>query len=717
MTLSWTSLLVTLASVAATDPAPPRPFHFENDITPILTRYQCNTSGCHGGAEGQNGFKLSVFGFDAPADYAALVKEARGRRVQFSAVDNSLLLRKASGSMPHGGGSRIRVGSKEYEMLRGWLRAGAPFGDPAAPRVVKLSVEPTERVMAMNATQPLRVTARFSDGYETDVTGWAKFQTNNDSVAAVNDDGLVTAGTVPGEVAVMASYLNNVVAFRAIVPRTGKVAFPTLDESNPVDKHVNARLRKLNLLPSPPADDATFLRRVYLDVIGTLPTLAETKSFLADKRTDRRTKLIDQLLERPEYADAQALVWADILRIDRESLGPKRAQAYQRWLTRSFAANKPFDRFVRELVLAEGSLDEVAPANFYKAIAKPNEMASAIAQNFLGIRIACAQCHHHPYDRWSQDDYFGMVGFFAPLSLRKTDRGEVLEAVGDPVTKNPRTTLSVYAHALATPMPDADPAGDRRTPFAEWLTADANPWFAKNLANRLWAHYFGRGIVEPVDDLRATNPPTNPELLEALTREVKTLRYDMKKFVRLLMTSQAYQRSSRPLPENESDETNFSRALFRRIPAEVLLDAVSQATGVDERFPQMPPGGRAVQLWDNKTQHYFLKLFGRPQRLSSCSCERNIEPSVAQVLHLFNSPEIQQKLAHDRGTVAKLVARRPNDADLVDDLYMTFLSRSPSSRERDISVSHLANHANERRQAAEDLAWSLLNSLEFVFNH
>ena len=716
MSLSWTCLLVTLASVAATDAAP-RPFHFENDITPILTRFQCNTSGCHGSAEGQNGFKLSVFGFDAPADYAALIKEGRGRRVNFAAVDGSLLLRKASGSMPHGGGTRLRVGSKEYETLRAWIRAGAPFGDPAAPKVVGLTIAPAERLMAMQATQPLRVTARFSDGYETDVTAWAKFQTNNDNIASVSEAGVVTANAVPGEVAVMASYLSQVVAFRAIVPRTAKVAFPTLDESNILDKLVNARLRKLNILPSPPADDASFLRRVYLDVIGTLPTLAETKAFLADRRADRRTRLVDALLERPEYADAQALVWADILRIDRDALGPKRAQAYQRWLTRSFAVNKPFDRFVRELVLAEGSLDEVAPANFYKAIAKPNEMASAVAQNFLGIRIACAQCHHHPYDRWSQDDYFGMVGFFAPLTVRKTDRGEVLETVGNPVTKNPRTALTVFAHALGTPMPAADPVGERRVAFADWLTADENPWFAKNLANRLWAHYLGRGIVEPVDDLRDTNPPTNPELLDALTREVKSLRYDLKKIARLIVTSQTYQRSSQPLPENESDETNFSRALFRRIPAEVLLDAVSQATGAPERFREMPTGARAVQLWDNKTQHYFLKLFGRPQRISSCSCERNQEPSVAQVLHLFNSPEIQQKLAHDRGTVAKLTAKRTSDVDLVNDMYLTFLSRSPSGRERDIAVSHLANHANERRQAAEDLAWTLLNSLEFVFNH
>ena len=319
-------------------------------------------------------------------------------------------------------------------------------------------------------------------------------------------------------IAIMASYLNNVVAFRALVPRTTtKSRSRQLDESNLIDKHVNARLRKLNLLPSPPADDAAFLRRVYLDVIGTLPTLAETKAFLADKRADKRTRLVDQLLDRPEYADAQALLWGDILRIDRESLGPKRAQAYYRWLTRSFAANKPFDRFVREIVLAEGNLDEVAPANFYKAIAKPNEMASSIAQNFLGVRIACAQCHHHPYDRWSQDDYYGMVGFFAPLAvLQDRPRRGSRSASGDPVTKNPRTTLTVFTHALATPMPEADPVGDRRVAFADWLTADANPWFAKNLANRLLG-----ALLRPAASLTRLMifaTPIRPAIPNSLTR-------------------------------------------------------------------------------------------------------------------------------------------------------------------------------------------------------
>jgi hypothetical protein len=716
MTSACTSLVLTVAALTGQTDAN-RPFHFENDIVPILSRYNCNSSGCHGGAEGQNGFKLSVFGSNPEADYDALVKDARGRRLHFAAPEASLLLRKVSGSMPHGGGTRLRPTTREYQALKAWIQNGVPYGDPKTPRVVSLRVEPKSEIMAMTATRQLRVTARFADGFETDVTALAKFQTNHEGMASVSEDGLVTTGSIPGAVAIMASYLDVVDTFRALVPRPEKVAFPALPETNTIDKHVNARLRALNILPSEPADDATFLRRAYLDIIGTLPTLAEAKAFLEDSRADKRARLVDALLERPEYADFWSLIWADILRIDRQALGAKRAYAYHRWVRDSFAANKPFDQFAKELVLAEGLLDEVGPANFFKATSKPGETASSLAQIFLGVRIACAECHHHPFDRWGQTDYYGMVSFFAPLAVRGANRGEFLEAAGEPTTKHPRTGATITAHALGTPMPSANPAGDRRAPLAAWLTSPENPWFAKNLANRLWAHYFGRGIVDPVDDVRDTNPPSNPELLDALAQEVRVAGFDLNKITRLIVSSQAYQRSSRPLPENEKDEMNFSRALFRRIPAEVLLDMVSQSTDIDERFKGMPAGTRAIQLWDSKTPHYFLKLFGRPQRLSTCSCERNHEPSVAQVLHLFNSPEIQRKLSHDRGVVAKLAASRANDRDLVDDLYLTILSRLPSSQERDVAVSHLANQAAERRQAAEDLAWSLLNTLEFAFNH
>jgi hypothetical protein len=715
--MNLASMLTALVLSMTASQTPPRPFHFENDITPILTRFQCNTSGCHGNAEGQNGFKLSVFGFDGNADFNAILKDARGRRVMFGSPEGSLLLRKASGTMPHGGGTRLKSGTREYAVLRDWIAAGAPFGESNVPKIASLRVEPTEKLMTMGSSQPLKVIARFADGYELDATHWAKYQTNHDGIASVSEDGVVTVGKVPGEVAVMANYLNTVAVFRAMVPQNVKVASPKLPEGNVIDKHVNARLRKLNILPSELADDATFLRRAHLDIIGTLPTAAETVAYLDDSRPDKRARLIDRLLDRPEYADYWALLWADVLRIDRQALGAKNAHNYYRWLHRNLAANVPFDRFVRDIITAEGPLESFPAGNFFKATAKPGEMANSIAQTFLGVRIACAECHHHPYDRWSQTDYFGMVSFFTPLSLGKSDRGDILEVAGDPTAKHPRTGDAIYAHALGVAMPEKNPIGDRRLILADWLISADNPWFAKNVANRLWAHLLGRGIIEPVDDVRDTNPPSNPELLDALVVEVKRAKFDLKQIIRLIATSQTYQRSAKPLPENEKDETSFSRARFRRVPAEVLLDMVSQATGIGERYGGMPAGTRAVELWDSKTQHYFLKLFGRPQRVSTCSCERNHEASVAQVLHLFNSPEIQRKLSHDRGHVAKLTAKHSSDAELVDALYLTILSRRPTSSELDQAVSILANNPAERRQVAEDLSWSLLNTLEFAFNH
>jgi hypothetical protein len=705
-------------TVEVKDFAKPRGLHFENDIEPLFSRYGCNSAGCHGGAEGQNGFKLSVFGFDPAADFAALTMEARGRRVLPSAPEASLLLAKASGAIAHGGGVRIRAGSQDFDTLRAWIAAGTPLGAKDAPHVASIRVEPKERLMDMKALQQLRVIARFSDGRDIDVTGHARFQTNNEGLAAVNEDGLVSVGAVPGEVAVMASYLGAVDTFRALIPRAEKIAqYPTLPEHNFIDGHVHRKLQKLNILPSEPADDATFLRRVYLDVIGTLPTADEARRFLSDKSPGKRGRLVDQLLERPEYADFWALKWADVLRVDRQALGHKRAYAFYRWIRDSLAQNKPFDQFAREILLADGPLDEVAPANFYKAVRKPGDAASTLSQIFLGVRIACAECHHHPFDRWSQTDYYGMQAFFAPLNVKPGPRGESLESAGDPVTKHPRTGDAVAAHVLGATAATAAPASDRRLALAGWLTAPENPWFARNLANRLWAHFLGRGLVEPVDDIRDTNPPSNPELLDALAKHLADAKFDVKQLILAVTASAAYQRSTRPNATNAGDEINYSRALFRRLDAEVLLDMVSQTTGVEERFRGAPAGTRAIQLWDSKTPHYFLKLFGRPQRITACECERNHEPGVSQVLHLMNSPEIQAKLSHDRGTIAKL-AQTQNDAGiLIDELYLTIYSRFPTADERATALRHLSRDPNERRAAAEDIAWSLLNSLEFVFQH
>jgi hypothetical protein len=704
---------VTVAGAAA-----PRRFHFENDIEPVLARHGCNSSGCHGKAEGQNGFRLSVFGFDPAADYAALVLEGRGRRVFPAAPAQSLLLRKMSGQAAHGGGARVRPGSDDYETVRAWVASGTPLGSPSEPAVVAVRVEPRERVLAPRGGQQLRVVARYGDGREADVTAHARFQSNHDALAAVDAAGLVRAGDLPGEAAVMASYQNAVDVFRAVVPRPGRVEhYPDLPANNFVDRLVFAKLRKLNVVPSDLADDATFLRRAYLDVIGTLPTAAEARRFLADPRPDKRARLVDELLERPEFVDLWALKWADLLQVDRGTLGPKAAYAYYKWIRDSLAARRPLDEFARDLVTAEGPLREVPAAGFYKVVPKPGGAASALAQVFLGVRIVCAECHHHPFDRWGQSDYYGMQGFFTGLAMRPTSHGEALVAGPAPPAHHPRTGEVVPAHALGEAPPAPSAAGDRRAALAAWLTRPDNPYFARNLANRVWAHFLGCGLVEPVDDFRATNPPTNPELLDALARHLAENRFDLRALVRVVCASRVYQLSSTPNATNELDEQNCSRALLRRPGAEVLLDMVCQATGVPERFGGMPAGTRAVQLWDSKAGHYFLKTFGRPERRSACECERVGGPSVAQVLHLLNAPEVHAKLTHEAGAVAKLVRRESADGPLVEELYLTFYSRPPTASEKAVALAYLGDHKTDRRQAAEDLAWSLLNSLEFVFNH
>ena len=695
----------------------PSSFHFENQIEPIFARHGCNSSGCHGKAEGQGGFKLSVFGYDPKADFDAVVKDARGRRVMPASAEESLLLRKASGRVPHGGGTRLKPDHKDYATLRSWIVAGMMVGDPNAPKLMSIRIEPTERVMEMRSELPLRVFATYADGREAEVTDHARYQSNSESLAVVSASGVVSTQESPGEVAVMAAYLGEMAVFRAMVPRPGTVAASTLPQFNFIDQFIDEKLAKLNIAASPLCDDAEYLRRVSLDLTGTLPKPDEARKFLSDSSLNKRALLVESLLARHEFADLMALKWADLLRVDRQSLGHEKAYAYYRWLRDSFAANKPFDQFARELVTAEGPLDEVGPANFYKVVTKPGEMANTLSQVFLGVRIACAECHHHPSDRWSQTDYAGMVGFFTPVSIRGGKGGEWLSAQGNPNTKHPRSGEPVVVHALGETPPAENPVGERRGLLADWMTKPSNPYFARNFANRIWAHLLGRGIVEPVDDVRATNPPSHPELLTALAKFAVDSKYDTKAMVRLICASRVYQSSSATNETNAKDEQNFSRAAFKRPDAEVLLDMISQASGVPEKFRGAPQGTRAIQLWDSRTNHEFLKLFGRPLRLSACECERNSEPSSAQILNLLNSPDLQAKLAHENGTVAKLCRTIVSDSQLVDELYLTFFSRVPTPKERDTATTYLNKNAANRRHATEDLAWAMLNTLEFLFNH
>ncbi len=697
----------------------PRQFHFDNDILPILSKFSCNMSGCHGKAEGQNGFKLSVFGFDPRADHQALTQESRGRRINPLVPAASLLLTKASGGIPHGGGVRIAKTSEEYRTLYDWIVAGMPYGSAETPRVVAVKVTPQERTLTMRGVQQLRVMARYSNGVEADITHHARYQSNNEAVAKVDELGLVTAGDVPGDVAIMAAYLGEVDIFRALVPRseplTAQAGPPVL---NFIDGHIDSKLKKLRIEASPLCSDADFVRRVYLDLIGTLPTATEARDFLASQDPDRRMKLVDTLFQRPEFADYWALKWSDWLRVDRQALGHDGAYRYYKWIHDSFAKNLGLDQFAKELVAGQGLLSEHPAGHFFKVVKDPGEMSSTLSQSLLGIRIDCAKCHHHPFDRWSQDDYYGMQAYFTGVRFKPTPRGEMLLASTGGVSQNPRSGLKIYAHPLGTSNPEAAPTGDPRLSFANWLVAADNPFFARNVVNRAWAHLLGRGIVEPLDDVRLTNPPSHPELLTALSKDFIDHKFDFRYLLKTIIASRTYQLSAAVTPTNTNDEQNFSRSVLRRLDAEVLLDAICQTTKIPEKFDGVPAGSRAIQLWDSLVPHYFLGIFGRPVRSTPCDCERAGAPNVSQVLHVLNSPEIQAKLTHEAGFLAEL-GRRPGltDKQLIDELYLTFFSRYPSDQERVNAEKYLQTQAANRQSAIEDLAWSMLNSLEFVFNH
>jgi len=659
-----------------------------------------------------------VFSHDPDGDFRALTQESRGRRISPAVPSDSLLLRKITGELGHGGGVRTAKNSKAYNILHDWIKGGIVFKIENRPDLVKVRLEPTREVMSFGAMQQLKVLAEYSDGSERDVTWLSIFHSNDTGMARVAEDGHVTIGDVVGQTSVMARYRGKVAVFQAVIPRPGaRVTYPPLPTNNFIDTHVDQHLKRLNITPSPIADDATYLRRVYLDISGKLPTPTEAETFLKNTAKDKRSKLVEKLLTRPEFADYWALQWSDLLRVDRLKLGHADAYLYYKWIRESFARNKPVDNIARELLTAEGPLTEQPAGYFYRAANGTGDMASMVSQVFLGVRITCAECHQHPYDRWTQQDYHAMRGFFQQVSTKTLTSGVALLAEGNPVIKHPRTGKVIQPYPLGSTMPETVPEGDRRRVLAEWMTQPDNPYFAKNIANRLWAHFLGRGIVMPVDDLRETNPPSNPELLDALATYLVTNKFDLKAMIRVITASRTYQLSPTPNATNIKDEQNFSRALFRRLPAEVLMDAICDVTGVDEKFDGVPRGYRAVQLWDSQVQHYFLKLFGRPARATVCECERVTGATIGQALHLMNSPNLQAKLAHEGGQLKRLTVKHEDDADIVRQLYLSTFSRPPSHDEMDTALQYLGTRRFQRRKAVEDLAWSLMNSLEFIFNH
>lgn len=695
--------------------APPR-VSFQRDVIPILSKASCNSGGCHGKAEGQNGFKLSIFGYDAVADHQALVLDGRGRRVFPSSAEQSLLLRKATAQVPHGGGRKIEPGSRWHHLLRRWIQEGVRLDQHIEHPVTSIAVEPAEVTLGDYGTQQLRVIAKDGRGVHRCVSAEADFQSNNDAVAAVDRDGLIAATDVPGEAAILVRFLGHVTVCRVTRPRrTGEFSRPP--EQNFIDGFVWDKLHRLRLAPSPAADDAAFLRRVYLDTIGTLPTPDEARRFLADPVPTKRSQLVADLLQRQEYADYWAQRWSDLLRIDKDMMTSQSAVAMTRWVRSQLERNVPYDQFVRSIITVQGSTLSESPAAFFQVHADPEKTARSVSQLFLGVRIECAQCHHHPFEKWDQTDYYALSGFFTGIDRRGHPQGgmKIVSIAGSDL-KHPRTAESVLAAGLGAPPVDLASGKDRRQAFAEWATSPQNPFFARTIANRLWAHYLGRGLVEPIDDHRATNPASNELLLDALANHLIELKFDLRAFTRTLLDSQAYQLSSAATETNRLDEQNYSHAAWKPLPAEVLLDAVSQATGIAEEFNGWPKGYRAIQIWDNKLPSHFLEVFGRPRRLSVCACERGTEPSIAQALHLMNSPDTMRKIQHGEGRAARLAGSDLSAEAIIAELYLATLSRLPSDDERQLMLQAFVNEP-DRRNASEDVLWTLLNTKEFVFNH
>ncbi len=695
----------------------PAAVSFRQEITPILTKAGCNAGGCHGKADGQGGFKLSIFGFDPHADYEAMVMQSRGRRISRARPRASLIARKATARVPHGGGQKITPGSYRETLLLRWISEGAKFEAPYETdhRITGLKVTPGRSTILAGESLQLRVTATDASGRERCVTNEASFESNASFIAAVDARGLVQASQIPGEAAIMVRYLGLVAVCRITLPRPG-VTFKRPPENNFVDGHVWDKLQQLGIKPSGPASDEVFLRRVFLDTTGALPTVEQANAFLKDTAKNKRAKLIDTLLDSDGYVDYWTMKWLDILRADQLKTSPQGAVAMQRWLRRSFQQNRPFDRLASDLLTARGNTSAEGPGSFYKVLKQPGEAARAVSQLLLGVRIECAQCHHHPSEKWSQADYVGLAGFFTGLKLKKLPGGEMsLVSYGGKDLPHPRTGEVVPARALDDTAAVFPAGSDRRRVLAKWVVSKENPFFAKAIANRLWAHYFGRGLIEPVDDIRVTNPASNAPLLQALEAEMHRVEFDLKAFTRVLLNSRVYQLSAEATPGNASDRQNFSHFPYKPLPAEVLLDSISQATAVAEQFNGWPEGYRAVQVWDNRMPSYFFRIFGRPVRATVCECERSNEPSIAQALHLLNSPEIFRKISHRQGRARRLSTSKRTPAEIIEELYLATLSRRPADDEGKLMLQAFAEQ--DRRSATEDVLWALLNSKEFLFNH
>jgi hypothetical protein len=714
-----------VAKVAVSGFAHPLPINFRNQIVPIFTKLGCNGGGCHGKSGGQNGFKLSLLGFVAEDDYEFLRKESRGRRIFPAIPGESLLIKKAIGRSPHGGGKRMDQGSYEYNLMVQWIEQGMPYGADSDPYVVGIKCIPETRVMQRKSQQQISVIATYSDGTTEDVTRMALFEPNEPEMAESSTKGLVTTLDLSGEVAIMARYQGQVATFRATVPLgadTSKMPEPI----NLVDAAVFGKLKQLGIPASDVCDDATFLRRVSLDISGTLPSEEEVRLFLADASPDKRDRLIDRLLDGTAYADHFANKWNFVLRNKKEGADDAPGtMLFHQWLWNRMYDNTPYDQFVREIVTASGDPQMNPAVVWYRDVDSTEEQVEDTAQLFLGLRIQCARCHHHPFEKWSQDDYYGMAAFYGRVGKKAipnvagTMRDKrVFHNEGVATASNPRTGKALKPTGLGTPAYEIAADSDPRVKLADWMSDPKNPFFAKSLVNRYWKHFFSRGIVEPEDDMRETNPPANPELLNALSDHFIKSGFDMKELIRTICRSRTYQLSALPNEHNASDKQNFSRYYPRRLSAEVLYDAFHVVTETSENFGGMPAGTKAMQLVDSSSATYFLQVFGQPKGDTACECERSMDANLAQSLHLLNGREIQDKIARDGARTAKLAAdtARP-DEERVKELYRWVFAREPNAEELEVAIAYIKKHSDNVRRGYEDVVWALINTKEFQFNH
>jgi hypothetical protein len=694
------------------------PVSFTNEVLPILTHAGCNAGSCHGAAAGKNGFGLSLFAYDPARDHKTLTRALRSRRIDPAEPELSLMLQKGTGAVPHQGGKRLPAGSEDHQSVLAWIAAGARADTGSAPALLGVDVFPDEAVLLAGSRLPLLLRARFADGSDRDVTALAIWSAANDAAAAVDAPGLVTAAG-SGESIVLARYGGFAVTAHVVAHRDDRgFEWPQVEERNFVDAAVHARLRQMRIAPADVCSDEVFVRRVFLDLIGLLPAPAEVAAFVADQATDKRERCIDALLQRPEFAVAQAMAWAEVLRVDQERMEAKGALRLTQWLQQAFAAGRPFDQVVRELLTSSGSSFAMPPANYWLAADQPQQLAEHTAQVFLGVRIQCAQCHNHPFENWTMDDYYGFAAFFAQLGRKRGEDGAewVLWDRRNGDVRNLRSGAVSPPRLLGGPAPKIDGGTDRRAVLADWLCSGDNAWFAQNVSNRVWARLFGRGIVDPPDDVRVSNPPSHPALLQQLAALLVARKFDVRALYATICRSRTYQLARHP---DDPPAALFAGNQVRRLSAEQLLDAIAAVTGVPARLPGLPAGSSAAALPGGRTAVRFLELFGRPARESSCTCDRHDEPTLGQALHLIHGDTIEARLRDPNGLLRRWLAAGRTPAAMLDELFLLAYARKPSEEEwsRLLDAVPATGDAKAAQSAWADVFWAVLNSKEFLFQH